>query len=194
MAYHAIEGWGSPTRRHSKMILLPSSDCLMTGRSVKVGLTPSAGRGAASPKRRKEPRRVAHFFHEVSDKMTLKEINPKSMWRAAGARENIIQLKKLSICLIPATAVCVWHCVLKIKDEILLSRGCLRPVASAAPKTQNHYMLNRLTRLAIYFLKLIYRTKTLDLQMACHSKLLVSVLKLSERTKTWFNCVLLKEK
>jgi hypothetical protein len=99
------------------MILFPSSDCLMTGRSVKVGLIPSAGRGAASPKRMKEPRRVAHFFYEVSNEMTLKEINPKFV-EGGGGVGIIIQLKKLSIFLIPATAVCVWHCVLKIKDEI----------------------------------------------------------------------------
>ena len=46
-------GRGSPTSRHSKMILLGSSSlCLMTGRSVKVGFTPPdlvLGTGASSP-------------------------------------------------------------------------------------------------------------------------------------------------
>jgi len=72
------------------VILFPSSDCLMTGRSVKVGLTPSAGRGAASPKRRKEPRRVAQTLLKVSDKMTLKVINQN---RGAAGRGQIIKLK-----------------------------------------------------------------------------------------------------
>ena len=31
------------------MILVPSSDCLITGRSVKVGLTPPVGMAASSP-------------------------------------------------------------------------------------------------------------------------------------------------
>lgn len=48
-AYHLTLGFGSPANRHSKVIVFPSSDCLMTGRSVNVGLTPSSGTGASSP-------------------------------------------------------------------------------------------------------------------------------------------------
>lgn len=47
--YHLTLGFGSPTSRHSKVMVLPSSDCLITGRSVKVGLIPSSGTGASSP-------------------------------------------------------------------------------------------------------------------------------------------------
>lgn len=42
-------GFGLPTHRHSKVILVPSSDCLMTGLSVNVGLIKSSGTGASSP-------------------------------------------------------------------------------------------------------------------------------------------------
>lgn len=43
-------GLGLPTQRHLKMTLEQSSLCLMLGRSVKVGRTPSAGgNGASSP-------------------------------------------------------------------------------------------------------------------------------------------------
>ena len=49
-------GFGSPTRRHSNETLLPSSDWRITGRSVNVGLMPSAGTGASSPILRKEPK------------------------------------------------------------------------------------------------------------------------------------------
>lgn len=48
-SYHVTVGLGSPTQRHSKVMLVPSSDCLMTGRSVKVGFMPSSGTGASSP-------------------------------------------------------------------------------------------------------------------------------------------------
>lgn len=48
-SYHLTVGFGSPTNRHSKVMVLPSSDCLITGRSVKVGLIPSSGTGASSP-------------------------------------------------------------------------------------------------------------------------------------------------
>lgn len=49
--YHVTVGFGSPTHRHSNVILPPSSDCRMTGRSVNVGLMPSSGTGASSPTR-----------------------------------------------------------------------------------------------------------------------------------------------
>lgn len=48
-SYHLTLGFGSPTNRHSKVMVLPSSDCLITGRSVNVGLIPSSGTGASSP-------------------------------------------------------------------------------------------------------------------------------------------------
>lgn len=38
-SYHVMVGLGSPTKRHSKNTLVPSSDWRITGRSVKVGLT-----------------------------------------------------------------------------------------------------------------------------------------------------------
>lgn len=37
-SYHVMVGFGLPTHRHSNVILVPSSDCLMTGLSVNVGL------------------------------------------------------------------------------------------------------------------------------------------------------------
>jgi hypothetical protein len=46
--HHLISGFGSPTQRHSKDIR-SSSNCLITGRSVNVGLHPSSGTGASSP-------------------------------------------------------------------------------------------------------------------------------------------------
>lgn len=51
--YHVMVGFGLPTHRHSNVILVPSSDCLMTGLSVNVGLIKSSGTGASSPSRRK---------------------------------------------------------------------------------------------------------------------------------------------
>lgn len=48
-SYHVMVGFGLPTHRHSNEILVPSSDCLMTGLSVKVGLIKSSGTGASSP-------------------------------------------------------------------------------------------------------------------------------------------------
>lgn len=48
-SYHVMVGFGLPTHRHSKVILVPSSDCLMTGLSVNVGLIKSSGTGASSP-------------------------------------------------------------------------------------------------------------------------------------------------
>lgn len=44
-----IVGFGSPTTLHSIIILDPSSDCLVTGLSVNVGLKPPSGTGASSP-------------------------------------------------------------------------------------------------------------------------------------------------
>lgn len=48
-SYHVMVGFGLPTHRHSNVILVPSSDCLMTGLSVNVGLIKSSGTGASSP-------------------------------------------------------------------------------------------------------------------------------------------------
>lgn len=45
-------GFGSPIHLHSNIIFLPSSDCRVTGRSVKAGLKPSAGTGTSSPRER----------------------------------------------------------------------------------------------------------------------------------------------
>lgn len=47
--YHVTVGFGLPTHRHSNVILVPSSVCLMTGLSVNVGLIKSSGTGASSP-------------------------------------------------------------------------------------------------------------------------------------------------
>lgn len=47
--HHVTAGFGFPTHRHSNDMLVPSSVCRMTGRSVKVGLIPSSGTGASSP-------------------------------------------------------------------------------------------------------------------------------------------------
>lgn len=46
---HVYVGFGSPIHLHSNTIFLPSSDCRVTGRSVKAGLKPSAGTGTSSP-------------------------------------------------------------------------------------------------------------------------------------------------
>merc|ERR1712173_431580 len=46
--YQMRLGLGSPASLHWKMILVPSSDCLITGRSVKVGFTPPVGMAASS--------------------------------------------------------------------------------------------------------------------------------------------------
>lgn len=48
--HHVRVGFGSPTHRHSNEIFEPSSLCRICGRSVKVGLMPSSGTGASSPK------------------------------------------------------------------------------------------------------------------------------------------------
>jgi hypothetical protein len=110
------------------MILFPSSDCLMTGRSVKVGLIPSAGRGAASPKRMKEPRRVAHFFYEVSNEMTLKEINPKFV-EGGGGVGIYYSIKKAQH--LSDSCDCCLCLALRVKNKRrdFLDLGCLRPGA-----------------------------------------------------------------
>lgn len=45
---HSMEGLGSATSRQSKVICEQSSDCFITGFSVKVGFAPSMGSGASS--------------------------------------------------------------------------------------------------------------------------------------------------
>lgn len=49
-SYHVIVGFGSPTHLHSKTTLPPSSLCRIMGLSVNVGLIPSSGIGASSPR------------------------------------------------------------------------------------------------------------------------------------------------
>lgn len=49
-SYHVTVGFGSPTHLHSNVTLPPSSLWRITGRSVNVGLMPSSGTGASSPK------------------------------------------------------------------------------------------------------------------------------------------------
>lgn len=49
-SYHWTVGFGSPTRRHSIVIFLLSSVCVIMGLSVNVGFIPSSGTGASSPK------------------------------------------------------------------------------------------------------------------------------------------------
>lgn len=137
------------------MILFPSSDCLMTGRSVKVGLIPSAGRGAASPKRMKDPDAWLTLLR-IADEMTLKEINPKCV-EGGGGVGKYYSIKKAQH--LSDSCDCCLCLALRVKNKRrdFLDLGCLRPGASAAPKAQNHYiyaqLINLLTRLAIYFLK-----------------------------------------
>lgn len=64
VTHHWTVGSGSPTHLHSKVIFSPSSDCLITGRSVNVGFIPSSGTGASSPLHQEK---LIFFIHDHDD-------------------------------------------------------------------------------------------------------------------------------
>lgn len=91
-SYHLTLGFGSPTSRHSKVMVLPSSDCLITGRSVKVGLIPSSGTGASSPMFDTNDRHVencSYIFLLAYSNLSLRLINVKFARHYATKREFI---------------------------------------------------------------------------------------------------------
>ena len=82
---HSTSGLGSPTHRHSNKIRPPvdlsSSNCLMTGRSVNVGLHPSSGTGASSP--------LVELIFQLRDFLLqglLKEKRLRMKWRYGGVK------------------------------------------------------------------------------------------------------------